>query len=46
MQNFVQLGVRYAKRPADDRRHASNGGVVQRKAKSVATDHSTTTHNY
>jgi hypothetical protein len=39
MDNFFQLGVREAKSPAADRRHTSNGGVVQRIAKGVAADH-------
>src|SRR4029077_3195981 len=46
MQNLVQLGMRYAKFPAADRRHTSNVGVVQRIAKRVSADHSRRTNDY
>jgi hypothetical protein len=46
MQNLVELGVRYPNLPAANRRHTSNGWVVQRIAKGVSTDHSSRAHDY
>src|SRR6185437_2901921 len=45
MQHLVQLGMRYAKLPAADRRHTSNIGVVKRIAEGVSADHSRRTHD-
>src|SRR5579859_2248308 len=39
MQDLVQLGVRNAIRSAADRRHTSNGRLVERVAKGIATHH-------
>src|SRR5579863_3951349 len=46
MQNLCQLGMRYAKLPAPDRRHTFNSGMVERVAKGVAADHSRRAHHY
>jgi hypothetical protein len=46
MQNFSQLGMREAKLPAADRRHMTDGRVLQRVAKSVSADHSRRAHDY
>ena len=46
MQNLCQLGVRDAELPAPDRRHTSDGGVIERVAKGVSADHSGRAHDY
>src|SRR5580693_9855673 len=46
MQNFMQLGVRDAEFPAPDRRRGSDGGVFERIAQSVSTNHSSRAHDY
>src|ERR1700747_2626123 len=46
MHNFMQLGVRDAEFPAPNRRRASDGGVFERIAKSVSTNHSSRAHDY
>ena len=46
MDNLIQLGMRDTDLSPPDGRHTSNGGMVQRIAKSVAADHSGRTHDY
>jgi hypothetical protein len=46
MHNFMQLAVRDAEFPAPNRRRASNGGLFERIAKSVSTNHSGRAHDY
>jgi hypothetical protein len=46
MQNLFQLGVRDADLPAPDRRRMSDGGMLERTAKRVSTDHPSRAHDY
>src|SRR5258708_32333053 len=46
MQDLAQLGVRNAIRSAADRRHTSNGRLVERVAKGIATHHSCRADDY
>src|SRR4029077_13164610 len=43
--HFFPLGVRDAKTPAGDCRHAANSGVVERVAKGIAANHAGRPHD-
>src|SRR6201998_674239 len=45
MQDFFHLGMRDAKTPAADCRHATNRGVAERVAKGIATNHAGRPHD-
>jgi hypothetical protein len=46
VHNLVQLGMRNVELAANDRRRRLDGGVLERIAKGVSTDHSRRAHNY
>ena len=46
MENIFQLGVRDSKLPAPDHRRTRQGGMIERVAKGVSTDHSRRAHDY
>jgi hypothetical protein len=46
MENFFQLGVQDPKLPAPDHRRTCHGGMIERVAKGVFTDHSRRAHDY